>query len=306
MREDKTMAIKNKTYRNFIIVMNKIIAKGYDEKTAEDLAHKVFDNYYADKGRGDRSVEWFIGQILTKEAHDIEQKYMTSSASSAPAADEYEFERVEPCYTGGGVYVFTGKLTNGNYFISNAASADDSWAVIVDADPDEDPEESCFEEWQTAHLVEDVESPDAFIVPMLEWVKANEPDGNYQMDDMGRLMEAFCDSSESDADELSADDIELEPINQIVQVFSVGGGYYVDITVTEDWLGNGLVRQAWLYHNSIGIKEMLFGYLIKDIDFDEFCEILKGNLYDGNCYIDGYRETYMDSFKVYEEWKERA
>ena len=188
MREDKTMAIKNKTYRNFIIVMNKIIAKGYDEKTAEDLAHKVFDNYYADKGRGDRSVEWFIGQILTKEAHDIEQKYMTSSASSAPAAD----------------------------------------------------------------------------------------------------------------------DIELEPINQIVQVFSVGGGYYVDITVTEDWLGNGLVRQAWLYHNSIGVKEMLFGYLIKDIDFDEFCEILKGNLYDGNCYIDGYRETYMDSFKVYEEWKERA
>lgn len=123
-------------------------------------------------------------------------------------------------------------------------------------------------------------------------------------------IEFLYDSAEKEEASASsapaADDIELEPINQIVQVFSVGGGYYVDITVTEDWLGNGLVRQAWLYHNSIGIKEMLFGYLIKDIDFDEFCEILKGNLYDGNCYIDSYREAYMDSFKVYEEWKERA
>lgn len=74
------MAIKNLTYRNFIIVMNKIIAKGYDDKTAEDLTRKVFDNYYHDKGRGDRSVEWFIGQILTKEEYDIEQKMAIASA----------------------------------------------------------------------------------------------------------------------------------------------------------------------------------------------------------------------------------
>lgn len=72
------MAIKNLTYRNFIIVMNKIIAKGWDEKTAEGLARKVFDNYYTDKGRGDRSVEWFINLIMTKEEYEIQQKMLSA------------------------------------------------------------------------------------------------------------------------------------------------------------------------------------------------------------------------------------
>ena len=60
--------IKNKTYRNFLIIKNRIIKeKHYDEKEASKLTHRVFDNYELDKGYGNNSIEFFIDRILTKE-----------------------------------------------------------------------------------------------------------------------------------------------------------------------------------------------------------------------------------------------
>lgn len=257
------MAIKNLTYRNFIIVMNKIIAKGYDDKTAEDLTRKVFDNYYHDKGRGDRSVEWFIGQILTKEEYDIEQKMAIASAPSADQVetltaeeqalvDEYmdrtdaivtqeatgewivsvpedtiiyhtkeellddikygieqmngaapsapSIESVKPEYTGGGIYIFTGKLSDGNYFMVDFIDGDDYWAIVVDEDPS-DFDVSCYEEWQTDHLVKELFSVDrvAFVKSMLAWVKANKPDGNYSMKDMEYIEEDLDECMDKEA-----------------------------------------------------------------------------------------------------------
>lgn len=84
------MAIKNLTYRNFIIVMNKIKAKGYTDAEAEDITRKVFDNYYSDKGRGDRSVEWFIGMVMTKEAFELEQRMLKEEQSEAAKKARYE------------------------------------------------------------------------------------------------------------------------------------------------------------------------------------------------------------------------
>lgn len=272
-----------------------------EERTLTEEEQKLVDEY---ESKTDAIVERFCGKwVITDYSNST--RYETkadlmeavrynlneiakeeSSASSAPAADGYEFERVEPCYTGGGVYVFTGKLTNGNYFISNVASADDSWAVIVDADPDEDPEESCFEEWQTAHLVEDVESPDAFIVPMLEWVKANEPDGNYQMDDMDRLMEAFCDSSEADADEPEIV-LEISRIAIKTETFCTpweGQLYCIDICEDSE------ERMAWLYNSKYGIKMLMFGEEVKN-DRNEFLDRVFSNVpYD----IEIYQEEYED------------
>lgn len=41
--------------------------KHYTKSEAEQIARKIFDNVEDDKGRGDRSVEWFLSRIVTKE-----------------------------------------------------------------------------------------------------------------------------------------------------------------------------------------------------------------------------------------------
>lgn len=53
-------------------------------------------------------------------------------------------------YTGGGIWVFTGKLQDGNHFIAD----DDGDVLIVDAEIDWD--ESFYPEWQEEHLVEEL------------------------------------------------------------------------------------------------------------------------------------------------------
>lgn len=63
--------IKRKTYRNFLIIRNKLMnEKHYDPRTAEKITHQIFDElaYYPD-----RSAEWFYNMILSKE--DFESTY---------------------------------------------------------------------------------------------------------------------------------------------------------------------------------------------------------------------------------------
>lgn len=65
--------IKNKTYRNFLIVKNRIVKeKHYDETEASKLTHLVFDNYEQDKGYGNNSIEFFLDRILPKEEYEAE------------------------------------------------------------------------------------------------------------------------------------------------------------------------------------------------------------------------------------------
>ena len=58
--------IKNKTYRNFMIIMNRLMNKGYDKEEAENLTHKCFDNSEQDG----RSPEVFESMILRKSEYD--------------------------------------------------------------------------------------------------------------------------------------------------------------------------------------------------------------------------------------------
>lgn len=114
------------------------------------------------------------------------------------------FRSVVPTYTGGGIYVFCGELTNGNYFI-----ADNSWfdVRILNGDPTEPTGESYLDipelnwesvEWQEEHLVEDLQPGDArtFFREMLEWVLYKKPYGNYQTGDMEYLMSELEPESE--------------------------------------------------------------------------------------------------------------
>ena len=62
--------MKNKTYRNFMIIANKLQReKGYPKQEAFDLAHKVFENVEND-GAG-RPAEFFYGMIERK--NDFEE-----------------------------------------------------------------------------------------------------------------------------------------------------------------------------------------------------------------------------------------
>lgn len=109
-----------------------------------------------------------------------------------------EFISVEPCYTGGGVYIFTGQLADGNYFMADTSFFD---VRIVNEDPDApthmDYDGTVSErnidsvEWQEEHLVEDLNPTEtvAFFRQMLKWVQENEPNGNYNMGDMEDITE---------------------------------------------------------------------------------------------------------------------
>ena len=58
-------------------------------------------------------------------------------------------------YTGGGIYLLTGSLDNGNYFITNTSVLPDICIDEVDANPDDNLDEACTSEWYDAHIVDD-------------------------------------------------------------------------------------------------------------------------------------------------------
>lgn len=61
--------IKNKTYFNFMLVMNRIIeTKGYDKKTAEKITCHIFDEY----NPYGKSIESMIDDIMTKDEYEKE------------------------------------------------------------------------------------------------------------------------------------------------------------------------------------------------------------------------------------------
>ena len=64
------MAIKNKTYRNLMIVINKIQKKGYDFDEAERMARLIFDEFEA-RPLG-MSIEEWVNRILPKEEYEKE------------------------------------------------------------------------------------------------------------------------------------------------------------------------------------------------------------------------------------------
>lgn len=60
--------IRNKTYRNFIIIKNKLVKeKGYSPEEATKITHIIFENVLHDKNRGGRSAEHFFDMVLSAE-----------------------------------------------------------------------------------------------------------------------------------------------------------------------------------------------------------------------------------------------
>lgn len=95
--------------------------------------------------------------------------------------------KVTPEYTGGGIYVFLGEI-DGKGFIADDTCFD---VRILDIDPTKCDEDVVFDpKWQESHLLRDLQEPEtrSFFMNMLKWVINNNPDGNYQMNDMIKIM----------------------------------------------------------------------------------------------------------------------
>ena len=65
--------MKRRTYRNFVLTMNILVdVKHYTKAEAEKITRQIFDKVEADKGHGDRSVEWFLADIISYEEYIAE------------------------------------------------------------------------------------------------------------------------------------------------------------------------------------------------------------------------------------------
>ena len=107
------------------------------------------------------------------------------------------FVSVEPEYTGGGIYLFTGRLADGNFFMADTANYD---VRVLTEDPNEPTGMDALGiternidsvEWQEDHLVKDLTPDEAvkFFKEMLKWVEDNDPSGNYLGADMDYFKE---------------------------------------------------------------------------------------------------------------------
>lgn len=105
------------------------------------------------------------------------------------------FEWAEPVYTGGGIYIFLGKIEGGDWFY-----ACDSWydVRLLDAAPNEkdDDYEFCGDNpsWQDAHMVRDMEDKKEllrFWRSLYNWIIERKPEGNYATGDMVRSLESL-------------------------------------------------------------------------------------------------------------------
>lgn len=64
--------IKNLTYRNFLIIMNRIMRKGYNKKEAESITRGIFSMKEANPNGV--SIEMLEGMIIRKEDYDAEYR----------------------------------------------------------------------------------------------------------------------------------------------------------------------------------------------------------------------------------------
>ena len=85
---------------------------------------------------------------------------------------KYNFKNVKAEYTGGGIYLFWGELSNGYYFLT-----DDYGATLILNESPEDFDVSLYDEWQNAHKVEELtgRARVSFVRKMLSTLKESNP-----------------------------------------------------------------------------------------------------------------------------------
>ena len=90
-------------------------------------------------------------------------------------------------YTGGGVYVFYGKV-DGKYFLTN-----EDFGMILNTYPDISNDQTFDVEWQNRHIVKEIIEGeiDEFNLKVIDWIVANSPTGNYDMYELKHIRNSL-------------------------------------------------------------------------------------------------------------------
>lgn len=99
-------------------------------------------------------------------------------------------------YTGGGIYWYSGLLSDGNHFLTFTDW--EGYVMLLDADPATDEAyDICELTWQEEHTVGELvgEEADSVLLEAMKWIIDHEPkDGNYNVHDIAKAMEKLEDS----------------------------------------------------------------------------------------------------------------
>ena len=92
--------------------------------------------------------------------------------------EKYKIKSATACYTGGGIYIYWGRLESGHYF-----RAVDDWELIFICDDDTSIEndDANYDEFYEAHTIEELRGDDfvGFWNTMLDHIISNDKSGNY-------------------------------------------------------------------------------------------------------------------------------
>ena len=96
-----------------------------------------------------------------------------------------EIKNATAIYTGGGIYIYYGQLTDGNWF-----RATDDWEGVEICNADTSVEEADYPEFYEEHSIECIGGDEykTFWNEMLLWIIHNAPEGNYQADELENRM----------------------------------------------------------------------------------------------------------------------
>ena len=185
-------------------------------------------------------------------------------------ASHLKIENVTPIYTGGGIYIYTGELSDGNYFIASDQSfAGDYFDIrIVDENPADYEEDFGNVAWQEEHLVSDVVGGEAreFTIQLLEWVLENHPEGNYQLGDIEAMLDSIqnkVEESKKICENTSSVDWEEENFDLIWDEYAKRKSKELGVTRDEipEWGEEGFDEElynevAWeLYNSDAGLPD---------------------------------------------------
>ena len=148
------------------------------------------------------------GDELYEKLHKLYYEEDSLEEAKTDNSSKLNIEYVTPNYTGGGIYVYTGKLSNNNYFIATDSSfmVEDDYVSpfdvrIVNKDPDktykddEGYDYTLLDDitYQDECLVKDLDENEAlkFTIDILKWIIEYKPKGNYQIDDMQDMLDTI-------------------------------------------------------------------------------------------------------------------
>lgn len=192
----------------------------------------VYNSYEVDTVETEEQAEDRVAELQAETGNSAYYEETSNNNTTL-----YEIEYAVPDYTGGGIYQYTGKLKDNNYFIADDTNCPFN-IRILDVDPDivhtddEGIEYTTFEDvdYQEQHLVEDVDIDNAreMTKAILQWIVNNEPEGNYQMEDIENLLNGVnktINKKETKVVETNTNGRDKSDFKQMLKTFDNNGKY---------------------------------------------------------------------------------